>query len=638
MKKYKIVVVSLFSGMDLFLFACVKAGLIPGYGCEKNIYAALMHAANFKHVDGNSLIEFIEITEEEYLYRKSHVDADGKKDFEDTTTIKDGKYIRAKTIEEINGFDIRQTVEKEYGKNVIIILIGGPPCQDLISINPDRKSGINENSRNSLMFEYLRILKELNPEVALMEQSTEIESPKNIDIFNKYIEEARQLGYRLKYLDMNAINYGGRQSRVRRVFQFVANSLNTDAVFPQSIPDEQTMRVRDFLTIDRFHSGHHCDKIKTKHYFMCTLTSGSPLWFYEGDARRHPTIDELLLCMDVMKGEYIIPLGISTQQVKKAIGNAVVVSVGYAVITTVLEMVLQLKPDGDGYWIPIDGTPDEPLPPDDGNITTALPESGGNIRTTPPRQELGVVTQPPGVKAEPIPIVTTQPGIEQVKIVMPPVRNIVLPHTVSGKIISSIELKNMQFTVLKFEGEWQELFGLPSLNFYCVIYGSPGRGKSTFAIQFANYLASNFGKTIYVSGEEGFSKTFHDKFSITEAWTDSLYVVDIGGFEDLIRVVRPDSYNFIFIDSLDAMKIKADQLKIIRATYKNSAIISISQVTKAGAVRGSNQIIHDCDVEVEVGGGGLATTNKNRFKVTGTTFNVFQKVKDIELANGGATG
>jgi len=679
-RKRKIVVVSLFSGMDLFLFACVKAGLIPGYACERNIYAALMHAVNFHHADGSPLIEFVNITQEEYFLRK------GQKDLVDTCTEKDGQFIRAKTVEEVNGFDIRRRIEKEYGSDVIIILIGGPPCQDLISFNPSRNSGVDGDptSRNFLMFEYLRLLKELDPDVALMEQSTQIGSEKNSHILNRFISEIRQLPFRVGYLDMDSIHFLGNQSRLRRVFLFVSDRLNKMPVFPIPMP-EKAKRVRDFLDIDRFHSGHFTDRIKTKNDFMGTVTSGSPLWFYQDERKWHPTIDELLWCDDVKPGEYIIPSDIPAQQVKKALGNVVVVSTGYALITTVLEKILCLKPDGDGYWVPIDGSPDEPLPPDDGGSVPAPPDggditspggSGGNAlqggvvdSATPVLNEQGepkvivVEAEPvsiiplpkdgqerqvnselsvaehhaPSVAVEPQVTINSQPADVPTSVAMPPIRNIIITNTSSKKIITSTELKNMQFQSLNFEGKWLEFFGLPSLNFGCVIFGSPGNGKSTFAIQFADYLALNFGKTLYISGEEGFTKTFKDKFVISNAGSDLLDVADVRNYDELRREVSINTYNFILIDSLDTMKINAGKMKQLRSVYKNSAIIVIAQSTKAGDMRGSNEIIHDSDIVVNVGGGGIATTVKNRFKEKGTTFDIFQKVKEVELTNGSAT-
>ncbi len=353
MKKSKIVVVSLFSGMDLFLLGLKKVGLIPFYAVERNVYAALMHAENFKNEYELPVIEFVEVNKEEYLFRKNHTDGKDKKDMDDTVTQHGGKYIRSKTIEEINGCDIRKSIEKKYGSEVIIVLIGGPPCQDFIRLNS--KSNLGFDSRNNLVFEYLRLLSELNPDIALMEQTSEIESPKNIHIFNQFIELANQLQFKLAYQDMNSIHYTGNQSRSRRIFQFVNNRLNANPIFPIAAT-ENVKRVRDFLSIDYFFSGHYIDKIKTKNDFMCTVTSGSPKWFKKGDRKWRPTINELLLCMDVQSGEYIIPDFIPDGQVRKAIGNGVCVSLSQALITTVLHSVLKVKPQGDGIFIPIDST------------------------------------------------------------------------------------------------------------------------------------------------------------------------------------------------------------------------------------------------------------------------------------------
>lgn len=913
MIKRKIVVVSLFSGMDLFLLACVKAGLIPGFACERNIFAALMHAANFKTISGDSVIEFIEISKEEYDYRKQHKNENAKKDLADTFTLRDGKYVRTKSIEEVNGFEIRSGIEKEYGKNVIIILIGGPPCQDFLAMNKHKTiDNGSRNSRNFLIFEYLRILSELNPDVALMEQTPSIGAESYEHIFTEFIEKISQLPFKMAFQDINSIHYQGNQSRERRAFIFVNNNLNASPVFPTPVP-ELAKRVRDFIDIDYFFSGHFTDGIKNKNHFMCTVTSGSPKWLRKGEKQWAPSIDELLLCMDVQKGEYIIPSGLPTAQIKKAIGNGVCVSMGRALITSVSENILRLKPDGDGYWIPIDTLPNDPTPTcnpqeinlqstDDcsmpstpiqeaigTNLNNVLPEpvntislnskipvvknevkpkifyesgfvlyegkslingenivvvltlesvnektgnmaqlwiltadinpleavnqgkdvaicgqcnfrqnkggacyvfigkepltiwkawknsaypklqikyfdilSGMSIRFgaygDPYAMPLDILTElkkyasnhtcythqwkeesasaikslsmasidnteeykqatkmgwrtfrvkksddnllpgeilcanetsgvqckdcslcngsssgakniavnvhgtnkkkfnydfnksqeaeyeilndnvsdvDPITESEKSYIETLQSSNTSVSDVtpisiLPELRNVGLSYKNSKKIISCAQLKTMQFQSLNFQGKWDKFFGLPSISFYCILHGLSGEGKSTFAIQFANYLANNFGKVIYISGEEGFSKTFKDKFIYTSADSVSLEVADLRTYDDIIREVRIETYNFIFIDSLDCMKIDAEKMKKIRTIYKNSAIISISQSTKDGQMRGSYEIVHDSDIAVKVEN-GIATTTKNRFQEKGTTFNVFEEMTDQQI-------
>jgi hypothetical protein len=193
-----------------------------------------------------------------------------------------------------------------------------------------------------------------------------------------------------------------------------------------------------------------------------------------------------------------------------------------------------------------------------------------------------------------------------------------------SKIISSAHLTEMEYQALNFKGRWQQFIGLPSVNFHCAIHGMAGEGKSTFAIQFANYLADNFGMVIYVSGEEGFSKTMKDKFINNKAATENLFIADLRTFQDMVNEVKSNTFNFIFIDSLDNMRIGALKLKELRKLYINSALITISQSTKDGKMRGSYEIVHDSDVAVAVSN-GIAETVKNRFLEKGGKFEIFEK-------------
>ncbi len=138
----------------------------------------------------------------------------------------------------------------------------------------------------------------------------------------------------------------------------------------------------------------------------------------------------------------------------------------------------------------------------------------------------------------------------------------------------------------------------------------------------AQYLAEGFGNVVYISGEEGHSKTIRDKFVRSNAMSENLFVADIRSFEEIIREIPQEKFHFIFIDSLDNMRIDAEKLKQLREHYKNSALITISQATKDGKMRGSNEISHDSDIVVMVSD-GVAQTEKNRFLEKGKTFEIF---------------
>lgn len=887
----RILCVSTFSGMDLFMLGMMRAGMLPAYQCERNFQIALMARANFKHPDGTPVMEpFVVITKDEY----DTLSAD--KDAAETVGIFEGQYVRTKSIQEVSGYEIRAALEARYGTRIRIVLIGGPPCPLYSNLSLRGRKGMvqhdaaEKNSRE-LIFQYLRIIDELRPDAAFMEEVPQFMSEKYNVLFREFLRRATALPYRMAHRDLCSIHYHGNQARTRAVIGFVHEMYNCQPVFPE--PDAVNVkRVRDFLPIDKFLSGHFVDGWKTKHNFMCAVTSGSPKLFKKDGKIYPPTIDELLLCFDVERGRYIIPDGIPMQWQRKAVGNAVCESVAYALGNTLIEKVFKLKHIGNGYFVPIDTpddgggvtpetTPVDPQPGDgdnDGQAQDATGETGNPVSpatatgtvsgNTDPLTDAPVDVMPPVIKPAAPPTIAkdespvkwyesgreiwrgkslltgdnivailtlhsdnrktgdmcqlyilhadmdpvqairlrkddavcgncplrqniggpcyvyvaqdplvvwkawyngaypklapenfyklkglpvrlgaygdpaalpvhllnelkkhignhtgythqwrtesvqalqplcmasvetpeqqqqasamgwrtfriikpgdalladevlcphTTHGVQCVTCqlckgtsrkakniavhvhgahknkfnpvvntpvsavaeggTLPPLRNVRINYSDSKaagapRIINSLALVQMEFQVLDFEGRWQEFLGLPAVNFHCVIHGLAGGGKSTLAIQLASYLADNFGKAIYISAEEGFVKSFKDKFLLTGAASPSLDVADLRTADEIIRQIEVNAYNFIFLDSLDTMKIGAAKLKEIKRRYANSAMITISQSTKGGEVRGSYELIHDCDVTIMVTD-GVAETTKNRFKEKGTTYEVF---------------
>lgn len=190
------------------------------------------------------------------------------------------------------------------------------------------------------------------------------------------------------------------------------------------------------------------------------------------------------------------------------------------------------------------------------------------------------------------------------------------------KIVSSSQIRDMRFGCFPFTGKWKEFLGEPQLGFHLGIHGQPGGGKSTFCVQLADYLARNFGKVIYVSGEEGLTKTVQDKIVNNGINNPYLFFADIRSYEE-IKTEIPNVYHFIFIDSLDTLKIDAQKLRSLKEFYPQSAFITISQSTKDGKMRGSQEIMHDNDITVSVIRPGIAATTKNRFGRIGLEFKIF---------------
>ena len=200
----------------------------------------------------------------------------------------------------------------------------------------------------------------------------------------------------------------------------------------------------------------------------------------------------------------------------------------------------------------------------------------------------------------------------------------------TDKVSSMKKISNMKFELLNFKGKWNEFFGLPQTNFFCVIHGMSGEGKTNFSIQFAKYLAENFGNVLYVSGEEGFAPTFQQKIKALGADNiPRLYAADIRTGQEILTEID-NKYHFIVIDSVNNMDIDPDMMKAIRNKFRKSGIIAICQSTKDGKIRGSYQIVHDSDIAVRVTN-GIAITTKNRFKEKHQEFNVFEAYRKPKL-------
>lgn len=191
------------------------------------------------------------------------------------------------------------------------------------------------------------------------------------------------------------------------------------------------------------------------------------------------------------------------------------------------------------------------------------------------------------------------------------------------KIKTSIDVGKMEFKALRFLEAWQEFLGLPALDFSMAIHGLPGQGKSTFALLFALYLAENFGRVLYITAEEGFSKTMQDKLKLNEAFHPDLHIADLRSMEDIITEVKTNTYHFIFIDSLNKLHIDTEGMRELRKRYQGAAFITVSQSTKDGKLRGSQEIVHDCDIAIEVKE-GIARTTKNRFQESPREYSIFK--------------
>lgn len=111
-------------------------------------------------------------------------------------------------------------------------LIGGPPCQSWSEAGARR--GI-EDKRGQLFFEYIRVLRKVQPRFFLAENVSGIVSSRHIGSFNSILENFRAIGYDVCFKLLNAADYGVPQDRERVIVVGFRSDLGVRYEFPDPI-------------------------------------------------------------------------------------------------------------------------------------------------------------------------------------------------------------------------------------------------------------------------------------------------------------------------------------------------------------------------------------------------------------------
>lgn len=151
-------------------------------------------------IDVRACIEIDPIAAKTYLYNNPH-----------TLLINDD-------IKNVSGSDLVNRVKLD--ENDMLLLVACPPCQGFSSIGKCDAT----DKRNYLIFEYLRLINEIQPPFILMENVSGIITGNGHNIFRKFISDLESR-YVLKYDILNAADYGVPQVRKRMVLHGVRRDL-----------------------------------------------------------------------------------------------------------------------------------------------------------------------------------------------------------------------------------------------------------------------------------------------------------------------------------------------------------------------------------------------------------------------------
>lgn len=118
-------------------------------------------------------------------------------------------------IGDITDDDIKKMIVKKAKKNEVNMIIGGPPCQGYSM--KGKKLGLKD-PRNFLFREYLNFVKELNPDIFVIENVKGLLLASNGWFKDEIIKAIDELGYVVEYGVLNASDYGVPQARERTIF------------------------------------------------------------------------------------------------------------------------------------------------------------------------------------------------------------------------------------------------------------------------------------------------------------------------------------------------------------------------------------------------------------------------------------
>lgn len=171
-----------------------------------------------------------------------------------------------------------------------------------------------------------------------------------------------------------------------------------------------------------------------------------------------------------------------------------------------------------------------------------------------------------------------------------------------SEIMNSVDFRNLKFQTLGFFGKWRAFIGDPAKGFTAMVFGKPKMGKSFLCVDFADYLAKNHGRVLYVAKEEGLDMTLQEKLRIKGISNPNL---------DVTGAIPQDlsPYDFIFLDSVNKLGLSAQDLETLKTTYPDKSFVYVFQTTKEGNFRGANEFQHDVDIVIEVPEIGKAVQN-----------------------------
>lgn len=141
-------------------------------------------------------------------------------------------------------------------------------------------------------------------------------------------------------------------------------------------------------------------------------------------------------------------------------------------------------------------------------------------------------------------------------------------------------LKEKKYKLFEFVGIWLAVFGTPERSGIWLIYGKEKNGKTWGALLLADYL-STFEKVLYVSAEQGVSRSFQeavDRAKISDT-NNNLHFIEYETIDELYeRLNRRKAPKIVVLDNLTIYneELKGNGVKKLKQDFPNVLFICIA--------------------------------------------------------------
>lgn len=166
-------------------------------------------------------------------------------------------------------------------------------------------------------------------------------------------------------------------------------------------------------------------------------------------------------------------------------------------------------------------------------------------------------------------------------------------------------LMDMEFDTLNMDQGWQHFMQHPAANMKIAIWGKPKNGKTSGALQLANYLTKH-GPVLYNFADQGFNKSTQDLWKTSGlANKSNATPSDIDNLNELEAEINNGNYKFVFIDMIndyinrDGISPQEFKDRFIKK-HPNTSFVLVFETTKDGNFKGDQAWTHIVDAIVTV--------------------------------------